>query len=163
MAVGEFREDLFYRINVIPVAIPPLRLRREDILPLLHHYLGQLVPTLGTSVRGFTTSAELLGQAHEWPGNVRELRNRVERAVALAAGPWIGAADLFPDLEIGGRDAQEIAPLADVRDAAERRHIVAALEKTGGQVRRAAELLGVSRTTLWEKMKKLGVLGATNS
>lgn len=160
---GRFREDLFYRINVIPIAIPPLRLRRDDILPLLHQYFGQLVPTLGTRVRGFTTSAELLAQAHEWPGNVRELRNRVERAVALAAGPWIGAADLFPDLEIAGKDADDIAPLADIRDAAERRHIVAALERTGGQLRRAAELLGVSRTTLWEKMKKLGILGAGSS
>ena len=83
--------------------------------------------------------------------------------VALAAGPWIGAADLFPDLEIAGKDADDIAPLADIRDAAERRHIVAALERTGGQLRRAAELLGVSRTTLWEKMKKLGILGAGSS
>jgi DNA-binding NtrC family response regulator len=157
VASGRFRRDLYYRINVIPVVLAPLRMRREDIGPLLRQYVAYFAESLGVEVRGLTTHAETIALGHHWPGNVRELRNRVERAVALARGPWIGAADLFPDLATDSPDEGELPPLAAIREAAERRHILAALERTGGQVKKAAVLLGVSRTTLWEKMRKLGL------
>jgi DNA-binding NtrC family response regulator len=96
--------------------------------------------------------------AHDWPGNVRELRNRVERAVALASGAWITAGDLFPEQAVPVADARPDS-LAAARDAAERRQIVAALEQTGGQIKKAAELLGISRTTLWERMRRLDLGG----
>jgi transcriptional regulator of acetoin/glycerol metabolism len=100
-------------------------------------------------------AAEEAALAHGWPGNVRELRNRVERAVALAEGATIDRADLFP----GERGAGVIATLAEARDAAERRQIERALAQTDGRIQAAAALLGVSRTTLWEKMRRLGIDG----
>jgi two-component system response regulator HydG len=94
--------------------------------------------------------------AHPWPGNARELRNRVERAVALSTSEWIMPGDLFP--EGRGQQAQSgFTPLADVRAAAEKRQIERALEETNGQIGKAATLLAISRTTLWEKMTRLGV------
>jgi DNA-binding NtrC family response regulator len=105
-----------------------------------------------------TAHAEALARAHAWPGNVRELRNRVERAVALAGGPWLNSADLFPDLAQRGGLPPELPPsLANVTDAAQRQHIEDVLSRTGGQIKKAAEILGISRTTLWEKMRKFGL------
>jgi DNA-binding NtrC family response regulator len=157
---GRFRRDLYYRVNVIAVKIPPLRERREDISALLAGYIAQFAESFHTETRGASTLAEDVALVYHWPGNVRELRNRAERAVALARGPWIGAADLFPDLvpqSVLSESASAVLPLAAVRDEAERRHIAFVLERTGGQMKQAAELLGVSRTTLWEKMRRLGV------
>ncbi len=156
---GRFREDLYYRINVIPVAVPPLRERPDDIGPLLRRYAGLFADSFNAPVRGIALQAETAARAYPWPGNVRELRNRVERAVALAAGPWLGAADLFPDLAQARdeRPGEALLSLVDAREEAERRHILAALERTGGRITRAAQLLGVSRTTLWEKMRRLGL------
>jgi DNA-binding NtrC family response regulator len=157
---GRFRRDLYYRINVIAVKIPPLRERRADISVLLAEYIAQFAETFHAEVRGASTLAEEVALVYHWPGNVRELRNRAERAVALARGPWIGPADLFPDLvpqALLSDSAASVLPLAAVRDEAERRHIAFVLERTGGQMKQAAELLGVSRTTLWEKMRRLGL------
>ncbi len=154
---GEFRQDLYYRINVIPVHIGPLRERADDILPLLQKYVAYFALAMHSEVRGLTTGAESAALGHDWPGNVRELRNRAERAVALAAGPWLAAADLFPVRHHHDGPSQEIPSLAAARQEAERRHIMAALERTAGQVGKAAEILAVSRTTLWEKMRKLGI------
>ena len=155
---GLFRQDLFYRINVIPVHVPPLRERQEDILPLLHRYTERFASIMSREIKGISTLAEEAALAHDWPGNVRELCNRVERAMALAMGDRLAPGDLFPELKASpGQPINEIATLAQVRDAAEKRQILRALEQTGGKVAMAAELLGVSRTTLWEKMKRLGV------
>jgi DNA-binding NtrC family response regulator len=160
-AAGAFREDLFYRINVIPVTIPPLRTRPDDILPLLRGYVRHFSESFGRSVRGPTSPAEEAALAHAWPGNVRELRNRVERAVALADQRWLGPMNLFPDLGLEeGRQHRPLSTLAEARDAAERRQIERALEQTNGRVAKAAELLGVSRTTLWEKMRRIGLTPA---
>ena len=159
---GRFRRDLYYRINVIPVKIPPLRDRRDDILPLLAAYIAEFSESFGSRVRGASALAEDTALIYRWPGNVRELRNRAERAVALAQGPWVGPADLFPDLVPASplsEGAANILPLAAVRDDAERRHIASTLEHTGRQIKQAADLLGVSRTTLWEKMRRLGLAG----
>ncbi|GAB4392135.1 MAG: sigma-54 dependent transcriptional regulator [Kiloniellaceae bacterium] len=155
---GSFREDLFFRINVIPVAVPPLRERQADIPVLLHRFVAEFSGLMNREVEGVSALAEEACMAHDWPGNVRELRNRVERAVALARGTWIMPGDLFPEVGRWQEDAGgEVASLAEVRDAAERRQIQRALKATGGQVMRAAELLSVSRTTLWEKMRRLGI------
>ncbi|SMH61475.1 sigma-54-dependent transcriptional regulator [Azospirillum agricola] len=156
---GRFRQDLLYRINVIPVVIAPLRERRDDILPLLLAYLRHYADSFGSPVHGFTPEAEARALAHGWPGSVRELRNRVERAVALADGAWIGADALFPgeaETEAGSGPVPW-PPLAAVRDAVEREHIAATLRQSEGQMARAADLLGVGRTTLWEKMRRLGL------
>ncbi len=153
---GRFRPDLYYRINVIPVVLPPLRDREDDILPLIRGYVARFAADFHRPVRGLSVTAEAAALAYDWPGNVRELRNRVERAVALAETPRLGAQDLFPDAGHGA-ESSEMPTLNEVRDLAERRHIRQALKRTGGQIAVAAELLGISRTTLWEKMRKLGL------
>ncbi|CAG1015671.1 Transcriptional regulatory protein ZraR [Rhizobiaceae bacterium] len=153
-----FREDLYFRLAVLPVEIPPLRQRPEDIVWLLDRFLETAVARSDVRIRGFSALTEEAALAHPWPGNVRELRNRIDRAVALTASEWIMPGDLFPDRP-GTQAATGFLPLADVRDAAERRQIERALEQTGGQVIKAAELLGVGRSTLWEKMTRLGIRG----
>ena len=161
VAEGTFRRDLYYRLNVIPLEVPPLRQRRADIKPLLDHYVAATAEAFGREVRGLTTLAEELALEHDWPGNVRELCNRVERAVALAAEPLLGPADLFPEwAALAAEPAAGESPLAtlrEARDAAERRQIERALKETGGQIQKAAALLGIARTTLWEKMRRLGL------
>ena len=156
---GAFRRDLYFRLKVIPVHVAPLRDRRDDIVPLLRHFVAVFAETFGRGVTGLGTYAEEAALAYEWPGNVRELRNRAERAVALAPAGKLRPVDLFPELEgHGAADGGDtLATLAEVRDAAERRQIERALEATGGQTGKAAALLGVARTTLWEKMRRLGL------
>jgi DNA-binding NtrC family response regulator len=154
---GRFREDLYFRINVIALAVPPLRERPEEIVPLLRHYTAYFAEALKADVRGVTIHAEIMAGSHGWPGNIRELRNRVERAVALASGPWLDPADLFPDLVPRELLPDSLPSLASVVEAAQRQHIQAVLERTGGQLKKTAELLGISRTTLWEKMRRLGL------
>jgi two-component system, NtrC family, response regulator HydG len=153
-----FREDLYFRLAVLPVEIPPLRQRPEDIVWLLDRFLDNAAVRTDARIRGFSALTEEAALAHPWPGNVRELRNRVDRAVALTASEWIMPGDLFPDRP-GNGARRGFLPLADVRDAAERRQIERALEQTDGQVIKAAELLGIGRSTLWEKMTRLGVRG----
>ncbi len=157
---GAFRADLFFRINVVRIDVPPLRSRREDIQPLLARFVQECANQWGRPVPRVSSLAETMALEHDWPGNVRELRNRVERAVALADGDLIMPCDLFPDRCPKPTVAidHEVAPLADVRDAAERRQIARALQVTDGQIAKAATLLGVSRTTLWEKMKRHDIL-----
>lgn len=155
---GDFREDLFFRINVIPVAVPPLRDRQADISQLLYRFVQEFAALMGRDIEGVSALAEEAALAHDWPGNVRELRNRVERAVALTHGAWIMPGDLFPEVGRWREGAPcEVASLAEVKEAAERRQILRALQVTNGQVIKAAELLGVSRTTLWEKMRRLKI------
>ncbi len=156
---NRFREDLFYRINVIPVVIPPLREHTEDILALVRGYLSYYASRFRRDARSLTVAAEESVLAHDWPGNVRELRNRVERAVVLARKPRVSAQDLFPEFVGAGQNSSEMPTLKEVREQAEHRHIERVLALTGGQTSAAAELLGVSRTTLWEKMRKLGLSG----
>lgn len=159
VAEGRFRRDLYYRIDVVRVAIPPLRERTDDVLPLAAGFLCELSEAFAREVHGFTPAAEQALLAHHWPGNVRELRNRVERAVALAEMPWIGPEALFPSEFAEPRALEELLPsLAEVRERAERHHIRAALARVGGRVDDAAKLLGVSRSTLFEKMRKLAVM-----
>lgn len=159
LAMGQstgFREDLYFRLAVLPVEIPPLRQRPEDIVWLLARFLENAAARSDARIRGYSALAEEAALAHTWNGNVRELRNRVDRAVALATSEWIMPGDLFPE-QFGQSSEEDFLSLAIVRDAAERRQIERAMDATGGQVAKAAGLLGVSRTTLWEKMTRLGI------
>ncbi|MFN8719355.1 MAG: sigma 54-interacting transcriptional regulator, partial [Rhodospirillales bacterium] len=161
VADGRFRQDLLFRIDVIGIRIPPLRERREEIPALMDEMVRDVARRFGRPVPDVTADALDAAAGHGWPGNVRELSNRIERAVALSNGATIGARDLFPerDLEDTGRETGTTPTLADVRDEAERRHIETVLARTEGQVALAATLLGISRTTLWERMRKFGLQG----
>jgi DNA-binding NtrC family response regulator len=154
---GRFREDLLYRLDVIRVEIPALRYRTEDVLPLARRFLADCAVRFGREFRGFDGDAEAAMLGHRWPGNARELRNRIERAAAMADGPWIGAFDLMPELATP-QPLEEVLPtLAATVAVAERRAIQAALEATGGDVAAAAERLGIGRSTLFEKIRRLGL------
>ena len=159
---GRFREDLFYRLNVFPVVLPPLRERRSDIPLLVEHALTRAGPR-AAAVGCCSPFAMRLLRAYDWPGNVRELFAVVERAAIHAGGGRIEAQHLPPEVrgvsEIGGADARGAQPRyhAEPADAGEREAIVAALAQTGGALARAADLLGMGRTTLWRKLKAYGI------
>ncbi len=131
----------------------PLYERPEDAVWLLGRLFEALNGRRDTPLRGISSLAEQAARAHDWPGGGRELRARLIRGLGAAAGPWLLPADLFPE---AGAQA-DMRSLADARDAAERAQIIAALGRTGGQIGEAAKLLRVARTTLWEKMHKLGL------
>ena len=159
---GRFREDLYYRLNVIQVSLPPLRERMEDIELLALHFLNVAVTRSGRDeLDGFTYEALTLMQMYEWPGNIRELENAVERAALLASGTLIAACDLPPRLR-GERESQESfheLPDAgiDLRTAVEEYEsnlIRQALARTHGNKNRAAQLLQINRTTLVEMVKR---------
>ncbi len=153
-----FREDLYFRLAVIPVDLPALRDRQEDIVPLARRFVSEHATAFGRELRGISPQAEVALRDHEWPGNIRELRNRVERAVALADGNWLTSADFFPE-HASGRSLRkpDVSSLADARDAAERRMIEIALVQSNGDVEQAAAILQVSRSTMFAKIRKLGV------
>lgn len=150
-----FREDLYYRVNVVEVPVPPLRDRPQDIPWLLDAFFLEFASAHDRDLRGVSSLAESAALAHPWPGNVRELRNRVERAVALGLGDWIMPADLFP--ETAAAHSPGSPSLAAARESAEMRRIEKALAENQGAILRTAEALGISRTTLWEKMRKFGL------
>ncbi len=154
---GRFREDLFYRINGVQVDLPPLRTRPDDVSWLLGLFFEQAARQGGSDLRGISQQAEQAALDHPWPGNAREVRNRVERAVALAAGPWLAASDLFPCSRPSGSGSAPMLSLSAARDAAERRQIELALRESQGQIGVACRSLGIARTTLWEKMKRHGL------
>ena len=158
---GKFREDLYYRINVVPIQLPPLRAREGDIPLLFEHFVRR-----HGGGRRFTVSASTLAvlARHPWPGNVRELENAVQRAIALAGSrEELALADLVP-LDPRWRGATEVStevrPLRDVLREVESAHILRALEACGGHRSQTAELLGISRQVLWEKMRDLGLNAA---
>ena len=158
VAEGRFRADLYYRLNAIELHIPPLRARREDIVPLSEHYLAQFARRAGHRVPTLTSAAKAALHDHTWPGNVRELRNRLERALGLSDGaPQLQAQAIFPEQVLLDHPGERVASLAEARERAERLHIEEAIRQTGGEIAKAAVLLGISRTTLWEKMRRLGL------
>ena len=153
IAAGGFRADLFHLLQSHEIVIPPLANRPEDAVWLATRLLPAFNARRAAPLVGLAASTEDAIRAHDWPGNGRELRARLMRAVEQAEGPKVLPSDMFP--ERVGQDV--IRPLATVRDAAERAQIEAALERTQGHLAEAARLLQVSRTTLWEKMQKLGL------
>jgi DNA-binding NtrC family response regulator len=146
---GSFRQDLFFRLNVIELVVPALRDRPEDILPLAQRFLWQLAGP-GQPPRRLTDTAREALRGHDWPGNVRELMNRVQRATLVASGP-----ELTPE-DLGFGDACAL-PAAAPDGGDERRRVERILIESGGQVSRAAQRLGLSRQALYRKMEKLGI------
>jgi len=171
---GEFRDDLYWRLNVVAFQLPALRDRPEDIPLLIDHFLNNYGDEIGRGIEGIDEMALSLLVAHRWPGNVRELENTIEHAVAFASGSLISAEDLPPRLragleiaggtgspgqggetEVGAHDLQGAVTRAQA--AVERRMILQALEGTGGNRTEAARQLGISRKTLFNKMRALGI------
>jgi two-component system response regulator HydG len=158
---GRFREDLFYRLSVIPIVIPPLRHRSDDIPLLAEHFLKKYAAMNNLKIRGFTKRAMSKLVGLRWEGNVRELENVVERAVVLSAGPLIDEGDIpapdaaSPEQFFGGATAD-----FPTVEQLERRYIQVVLEKTGGRKDKAAQILGINRRTLYRKQREFGLLSA---
>jgi two-component system response regulator HydG len=159
---GRFREDLYYRLNVVSLTLPPLRERREDIPLLARHFVAVYAAETKKPVRGITAEAMDLLMGHPWPGNVREMANAIERAVVLCGGPEIGSEDLALTAPAARSGAAPLAPAAE-RDffaqveTFKQNVIKAALVETGGNQTRAAELLGLQRTHLVKLLRALKI------
>ena len=153
---GSFRADLYYRLNVFPITLPPLRHRKEDLPLLVQHFVRRYAEKYGKSIAAIPAHAMNALEAHDWPGNVRELQHVIERAVILTRG-----ADLaFDGILDPAPSGQPGPPPIETLEAAERAHILKALEACGWRVSGkggAAELLGLKRSTLDFRMKKLGI------
>jgi DNA-binding NtrC family response regulator len=169
IAEGRFREDLYFRVNVVELAVPPLRERPEDIGALADYFLGELARARGAAPRALSPAARAALLAHPWPGNVRELKNRLQRADLLAAGETIGPEDL----DLGGLAAAPAAPvpqkapeaappetvfLETAADRAERAELERRLLVSAGNVSRVADDLGISRQALYRRMARLGIV-----
>ena len=157
---GNFREDLFYRLNVIPFYVPPLRDRVEDVPLLADHFLKEFTTAYGRKPKELTPEAYRVLQDYSWPGNVRELRNLMERIVIMNPQIRIDARHipLNPARRaVFERPLDRFGSLQEVREAAEREYILKKLEETKGNVTRTAELLGLERSNLYRKMKSLGI------
>jgi two-component system, NtrC family, nitrogen regulation response regulator NtrX len=157
---GNFREDLFYRLNVIPFYVPPLRERIEDVPLLADHFLKEFTTAYGRKPKELTPEAYRVLQEYSWPGNVRELRNLMERIVIMNPQVRVDARHipLNPSRRAAAdRTTDRSGSLQEVREAAEREYILRKLEETRGNVTRAAELLGLERSNLYRKMKALGI------
>ena len=159
MRDGTFREDLYYRLNVVTIQIPPLRDRREDIPLLLDHFLRKFAEKSRREVTGLTAAARDALLKYDYPGNIRELENLVERAVLLCRGRVIDLEDLPAAVRPGERSADqpESQRLPDILGHIERQTIREALERCGGVQTQAAETLGISERVLRYKMKKYGL------
>jgi len=160
---GGFREDLYFRLNVVPLVSPPLRARKADIPRLVRHFLSQVCAENGFREKAIEPAVLQRLTRHDWPGNVRELRNAVERLVILSGeritvddlpADFEGAASWLPD-EAG--DLFGDGTLRDFREAAERRFLQARLESNDWNISRSAETLGLERTNLHKKLKSLGI------
>jgi DNA-binding NtrC family response regulator len=154
VAGGRFRDDLYYRINVVGLTIPPLRDRPDDIPPLAEHIVRRLAARHRRPVRGFTRTAMALLTTHHWAGNVRELENAIERALNLASGTLITEADLPAALTLSPDSGPR--PPAD-QVAVDRAHLLDALDRCHWNHQRAATTLGISRTTLWRKLREFQI------
>ncbi len=151
---GKFREDLFYCLNVIPILIPPLRQRREDIPLLVENFVERLAVEMKKRLDGVSPEAMSALMVHDWPGNVRELRNVLERGAVVASGTVIQLVDLgMPSHPETQPKAGTLASLEEV----EKRHVAAVLGHTGGNVSQSARILGIDRVTLYNKMRKYGI------
>lgn len=153
---GEFRDDLYYRLNVIEIRIPPLRERREDIPMLAHHFGERLSHELGKDVSDFSEGALKLLLDYDWPGNVRELENAVERAMVTCKGRLLTEED-FSFLSLNGTGTHWTPPPNLTLQDLEKQAVAAAVERTHGNIKEAATALGIDRSTLYEKIKRYGI------
>lgn len=168
IATGKFREDLFHRLSVVPIRVPPLAERREDIPVLIDHFMDHISHTTGLPKRKIGEDAVAVLQSHDWPGNVRQLRNNVERLMILAGGDAdavisasmlpqeVGA--MVPAMPNGGGGEQLMGlPLRDAREVFEREYLLAQISRFGGNISRTAEFVGMERSALHRKLKALGI------
>jgi two-component system nitrogen regulation response regulator NtrX len=168
IAEGRFREDLFHRLSVVPIRVPPLAERREDIPELVEHFLELISVTTGLPKRIMGEDALAVLQSHDWPGNIRQLRNNVERLLILAGGdaqstitadllpPDVGS--LVPSMPNGNGGEQLMSlPLRDAREVFEREYLVAQINRFSGNISRTAEFVGMERSALHRKLKALGI------
>lgn len=158
---GNFREDLFYRLNVIEISLPPLRKRKEDIAALARHFVQRFNDDNGKRIEGISDDALELLMQYDWPGNVRELENQIERAVVVSRRPMLDVADFPPKFERGGprRGGEDLLVGLTVREV-ERRLIMGTLEAFGGNRTDAAAQLGISTRTLRNKLHEYGAMDA---
>jgi formate hydrogenlyase transcriptional activator len=162
----KFRQDLFYRLNVFPITVPPLRERRDDIPMLVRHFAQQFARRMKKTIDNISTETMDVLTRYDWPGNIRELQNLIERAVILSGGPTLDV----PVAALSGHRATSSSALAksdthggalETLEAADRRHIIAALERSGWVIagpNGAAARLGIKRSTLQFRMRKLGIV-----
>ncbi len=167
MQEGRFREDLYHRLNVVPLRVPSLAERRDDIPELIEHFVNHVANTSGLAPRRIGEDAIAVLQAHDWPGNVRELRNNIERLMILAGGEpnAVITADMLPE-EIGsnvplpvngGAEHLMSLPLREAREIFEREYLLAQINRFGGNISRTAEFVGMERSALHRKLRALGV------
>jgi two-component system, NtrC family, response regulator HydG len=163
---GRFREDLFYRLNVVPLVMPPLRERKEDIPPLADHFLALFREKNRKPIQAISGKAVDLLVRYDWPGNIRELENVIERAVILARDEAIFPADLPPQIRMLSEEGEKggfVLPSGISLDTMERAMIVKTLDETGGNRTRTAEILGINRRTLQNKLKQYALDAPRNS
>src|SRR6202012_4210213 len=162
---GRFREDLYHRLSVVPIRVPPLAERREDIAELVDYFMDQISQATGLPKRRIGTDAMAVLQTHDWPGNVRQLRNNVERLMILAGGEpdAVISADMLPQdvgamvpsMPRGGGEQLMGMPLREAREAFEREYLRAQISRFGGNISRTAEFVGMERSALHRKLKAL--------
>jgi len=157
VSAGRFRDDLFFRLNVVAISVPPLRERKGDIIPLASHFLARLGPVHGRPDAALDAEAQQLLGYYAWPGNVRELKNAIEHALVFAKEPLLRPED-FPQIVQSAGDARGIAGSLKSLEEIEREAIKATLEAVRYKIGEAAEILGISRKTLLEKRKKYGLI-----
>jgi two-component system nitrogen regulation response regulator NtrX len=168
IAEGRFREDLFYRLNVVPVRLPPLRERREDIVDLANHFLARFATERRIPTPLFSDEAIAALQAHDWPGNVRQLRNIIERTVILAPCERIERieADMLPAEILESDESPAVAshtmtimgsPLREARESFEREYLRIQIRRFSGNISRTASFIGMERSALHRKLKALGI------
>jgi len=154
---GKFREDLFYRLNVITIQIPPLRDRKDDILPLAWHFMNKYSKENNKAVKEITPEAKSILESYHWPGNVRELENTISKAVIFESGSLL-TPETFPErmripVDASAMSGEDLMTLEEVSRA----YIIKVLEMTGGNKARASEILGINRTSLWRMIQRLGI------
>ena len=168
IAAGRFREDLFYRLNVVPVRIPPLRDRREDIPELVTHFLARFAAERRISAPTLSAEAQAALQAHDWPGNVRQLRNIIERTIILAPGDRVSRieVDLLPPEILDQPATSGVtsatmtimgSPLREARESFEREYLRVQIRRFSGNISRTASFIGMERSALHRKLKALGL------
>src|SRR5579863_2385174 len=165
---GQFREDLFHRLSVVPVRVPSLAERREDVPELIDYFLESIAQSMGTPPRRIAPDAMAVLQTHDWPGNIRQLRNNIERLMILASGDpqaeitasmlpsEVGALVPAVPSGVGGEKLMSLA-LREAREVFEREYLVAQINRFGGNISRTAEFIGMERSALHRKLKSLGV------
>ncbi len=154
---GLFREDLFFRINVFPLHCPSLAARLEDIPLIVQNFIDQNRSRGAKEILGLTPEAMEMLLAYPWPGNVRELRNAIEYAFVLCSGEWIGKEHLPPKIATGGKRGAARHAVGAISREEERNNLIQTLRRVGGNQSEAARLLGVSRVTIWKRIKKHGI------